>query len=210
MAQNSLCGWGLAILQAHPTDPNRLFWSGGCHAGRDFAESLRQSFDQGQTFTDVYNNRELTTDAPSGFPVALIGGQGAEPLRWYLAINRDMRLGGSSLVRSDDDGGTWSVVLNHVGGGGESPDKSAFSVRIAALAYDPNYPDAVFVARSGWISGFPPQLVTSGVTESTDGGQTWNDLGNQQMGDVKDVALGIDGQNLFLASDQGVFRLSLQ
>ena len=38
---------------------------------------------------------------------------------------------------------------------------------------------------------------------------TWSDLGSQQMGDVKDMALGIDAQSLFLASDQGVFRLAL-
>jgi hypothetical protein len=35
-------------------------------------------------------------------------------------------------------------------------------------------------------------------------------LGNQQTSVIADVALGIDGRNLFLATDRGVARLALQ
>jgi hypothetical protein len=52
--------------------------------------------------------------------------------------------------------------------------------------------------------------VSSGVALSTDGGQTWNDLGNQQTGKIADLVLGIDGRYPFLATDSGVARLALQ
>jgi photosystem II stability/assembly factor-like uncharacterized protein len=209
-SHNSLCGWGVKILLPHPVDANRLFFSGGCHAGRDFAETLKESIDQGQTFTDIYGNRQPAIDALSGFPQALTGGDGTDPQRWYLAINRDQRFGGSFLMRSDDDGRSWYAVLDHVGGGSEDPDKSKFSVTIRAMAYDAANPATVYVARNGAYPGFPPTSVTSGVAVSGDGGQTWNDLGNQQMGSIADLALGIDGQYLFVASDRGVARLAVR
>jgi hypothetical protein len=46
-----------------------------------------------------------------GYPQFLVGGQGVEPRRFYLAVNRDRRAGGSSRFRSDDDGATWNEVL---------------------------------------------------------------------------------------------------
>jgi hypothetical protein len=209
-SQNSLCGWGVQILLPHPTDPDRLFFSGGCHAGRDFSETLKESTDQGRTFTDVYVNTQTETDALSGFPHSLVGGQGAAPSRWYLAINRDQRSGGSFLMRSDNDTGSWDPVLDFVGGGSFDSNKDNYSVTIAAVAYDPGNPDSVYVARNSAYFGFPPTPVSSGVTVSVDGGQTWNDLGNQQTGSIADLALGIDGHYLFLATDRGVARLALQ
>jgi len=114
------------------------------------------------------------------------------------------------LLRSDDDGASWDTVLDFQGGGTFNQDQTAFSVQIAGLADDPNNPDAVYVARNGAYPGFPPTPVTNGVTQSSDGGQTWNDLGNQQEGTIADLALGIDGQYLFLATDHGGARLPLQ
>jgi Sortilin, neurotensin receptor 3, len=78
-AQYSLCGWGVPVLMPHPTDASRLFFSGGCHAGRDFSETLQQSVDYGQSFTDIYVDRDAAYDALSGYPQALVGGTGAEP-----------------------------------------------------------------------------------------------------------------------------------
>ena len=207
----SLCGWGVPILLAHPSDPNRLFFSGGCHAGRDFSETLKQSTDQGQTFSYSYVNMNPGIDTLSGYPKTLVGGQGADAQRWYMAVNRDSRAGGSFLLTSDDDAGSWNALLDFVGGGPEDPNKDTnFSVTMQALAYDPSNPDTVYVARSGAYFGYPPTPVTSGVSVTWDGGQTWNDLGNQQQGTLNDLALGIDGAYLFLATDHGVVRLALQ
>ena len=210
-AHNSLCGWGVAILQPHPTDASRLFFSGGCHAGRYVSETLKHSTDQGQTFIYSWSNPGASTVAAAGFPKSLAGGRGANPQRWYLSVNRDARAGGSFLVASDDDAVSWDTVLDYAGGGTESPDRdTSFSTTMQAVAYDPSNPDTAYVARSGANAGYPPTPVTSGVTVTSDRGQTWNDLGNQQEGTLNDLALGIDGQYLFLATDHGVSRMPLQ
>jgi photosystem II stability/assembly factor-like uncharacterized protein len=209
-SQNTLCGWGTQLIVPHPTDISRLIFSAGCHAGRDFFEIVQQSTNQGQTFSEWYAVRQITGDAPTGFPKSLVGGQGAAPQRWYLAMNRDQRFGGSVLVRSDDDGASWDTILDYQGGGTFAQNSTDFSVRMAAMAYDAANPDTVYVARNSAYPGFPPTPVTSGVTVTADGGQTWNDLGNQQTGTIADLAFGIDGRFLFLATERGVARMALQ
>jgi hypothetical protein len=47
------------------------------------------------------------------------------------------------------------------------------------------------------------------VTASFDAGRSWSPLGRQDLGTLYDLALGIDGQNLYAATDQGVWRLAL-
>ncbi|MBV9582193.1 MAG: hypothetical protein JO057_26720, partial [Chloroflexi bacterium] len=206
----SLCGWGVRLFEAHPTDATRVFLSSGCFAGRNFGASLQQSTDQGKTFQDWWKF-DASGGPLSGYPHSLTGGAGAAPARWYLAVNRDPRLGGSVVVRSDDDGMTWTAVLTYTGGGAFGPagsDPNAWNIQIAGLADDPSTPDTLYVARTA-VSPVDQSVQTSGVTTSSDGGVTWSDLGSQQQGQLADLALGIDGQNLYLASDQGLFQLSL-
>jgi len=206
----SLCGWGVRLLQAHPTDPMRVFLSSGCFAGRNFGASLQQSTDQGKTFNDWWTSAAVGSPL-SGYPHSLVGGLGAVPTRWYLAFNRDPRIGGSAVMRSDDDGSTWTPVLSYDGGGGfGSPgsDPNAWNIQIAGLADVSSAPDTLYVARTA-LSPADQSVQTSGVATSTDGGATWSDLDSQQLGHLADLALGIDGQNLYLASDQGLFQLSL-
>ena len=45
---------------------------------------------------------------------------------------------------------------------------------------------------------------------SNDGGASWTDLGQEDIGaEIRDLALGIDGANLYAATEGGVFRLNL-
>lgn len=69
------------------------------------------------------------------------------------------------------------------------------------LAHDPANPNRVWVGRAG---------TQQGVVYSEDGGATWQDFGRQDVGRVSDLALGIDGGNLFAATDQGVWRMRLE
>jgi hypothetical protein len=114
------------------------------------------------------------------------------------------------LFRSDDDGATWSSVLVYRGGGspGFGGDPLTSAVEIAGLAYDPADPDHIYVGRQAFptYSG-PPD--GGAVTTSTDSGATWSDLGAQDIGAVSDLALGIDGRNLYAATDHGLWRLRL-
>lgn len=207
----SLCSWDLPILQPYPTDARRVFRAADCIAGRNFGETLAQSINAGESWTALFNPQPF---APPflGYPQYLVGGQGLEPLRFYLAVNRDRRAGGSSVVRSDDDGATWNEVLAYRGGGspGFAPDvdPNAPNVRLGGLAYDPAHPDQIYVGRQVFLGYFEP--ATGGaVASSLDGGGTWADLGRQDIGAVNDLALGVDRQFLFAAADQGLWRLRL-
>jgi len=55
---------------------------------------------------------------PDHYPARLVGGSGAAPTRFYLAANRDGRLGGSDLVRTDDDEATAADIRTNTGSPG--------------------------------------------------------------------------------------------
>lgn len=190
----SLCGLGLPLLQPHPADPRRLFRVQNCYAGRTTFDALSQSQDQGASFTLAFWENFL-------FVKRLVGGRGSAPERWYLAADRDERLGGSTVWRSDDDGRTWTETLAFERAWTPVPgQKVAPDVDIGGLAYDPARPDRVFIALAG---------EGEGVQTSLDGGASWQPLGRQDLGRANALALGIDGQNLYTATERGLWRLRL-
>lgn len=134
------------------------------------------------------------------------------PGRWYLAVNADGRLGGSTLLRTDDDGATWVDILEFRGGGTQDPNASSgdvWDVQIHGLAYDISQTDTVYVARTATSATTDWTVpITSGVAVSTDVGQTWSDSGSQQLGTITDLAFTGDGSHLLLASDEGLFMRS--
>jgi photosystem II stability/assembly factor-like uncharacterized protein len=210
--QFSLCTASVTILQPHPTDVERVFRAAPCNAGRTFGASLNQSTDYAGTWTAVFNPEPFAKPL-LGYPRRLVGGQGTAPARFYLAVNRDRRLGGSSLFRTDDDGATWTELLANRGGGtpayippGEDPN--APNIGLGGLAYDPANPDHLFVGRQSY-PGYFAAADGGGVSESRDAGLSWSDLGRQDIGAVNDLAWGIDGRNLYAATEQGVWRLRL-
>src|SRR5205823_4687815 len=125
-------------------------------------------------------------------PRRLAGGQGQQPTRWYLIADAFMGIGGGSVLRSDDDGATWSLVLR--------AEDTAPS--LGGLAYDPSQPDDVWVA-----TGQTPDPDVTGVRASTDGGQTWSYLGRPDIGWVNDLVLAADGSGLFAATNEGIWWL---
>jgi photosystem II stability/assembly factor-like uncharacterized protein len=188
--RNSPCSYEIDLLQFHPTDPSRLFRSAGCFAGRDFGHPLAESRDQGVSWSQLFRPQV-------GFPQQLIGGQGTNPSRFYLLAHHGMATY-SVIFRSDDDGLSWSKIYELEGAKapvqpGDPPPT------IGAIAYDPCNPERVYLGLGGGQSG---------VQISSDGGQTWAPLGRQDLGPVKDLALGFDGLNLYAATDRGVWRIS--
>jgi len=176
------CGWTLTLFAAHPADTQRAFRTAACAAGRDLSLSLSHTTDQGATWSRVFS--------PSrGYPELLVGGAGAAPTRYYLvAMRRGPTEVGGHLFRSDDDGANWRETRFFDG------------ALVNGLSYDPTAPDRVYVGlgRGG-----------NSVLGSTDRGTTWTDLGLPDGSSVNDVALGIDGRNLYAATDTGLWRLPL-
>lgn len=183
------CTPQLDLLRAHPTNDQRLFYSAGCYAGRNVfgGHPLGQSMNRGTTMAPLL---QVSGRAARG----LIGGQGVAPGRLYVSQNPLGPGISAALYRSDDDGATWSSVLDFPNPGG-----TGVTV-ITGLAYDPANPDRVYVGISG---------PDHGVQTSDDGGQTWTVVGQEDIGNVREVLLGIDGLNLYAATDSGLWVLSL-
>jgi hypothetical protein len=126
-------------------------------------------------------------------------------------VNRDFRFGGSTLLRTDNDGATWHTVLTFRGGGdGGCTEPGDFDVQIGGLTMDDQ--GRLYLARNAYAPGAvlkDDTLITSGVAFSADQGATWSDLASQQSGRITDLELGPDRQSLFAATDQGLYRLAL-
>src|SRR6266536_2588462 len=107
----------------------------------------------------------------------------------------------------------WSVDRGSSRGGGSrgfapDVDPTAPNLRLGGLAYEPAQPDHVYVARQVFPAFFEPPA-GGAVAASLDGGETWADLGRQDIGAVSDLALGADDGWLFAATDQGLWRWRL-
>ena len=228
------CTWTVHLLQAHPTDASRLFRAIECHHGLS-SSLLQESRDRGGSWAvladtggtrpeTVKDPRQQPAPAPTSVPLGRIvplsekeraigttgtleGGQGAQPSRFYLVVTKPAQGGGMSLLQSDDDGLTWIERLSYAGGGGMTPaNDSRPNVTLSSLSLDPSTPDRLYGAFHEQVKGQP---ATDALRTSQDGGQTWTDLGPGSPGPVADLALGIDGRNLYAASGSGVWRLAL-
>jgi photosystem II stability/assembly factor-like uncharacterized protein len=211
--ESSLCGWSVLLLQPHPTNADGLFQTTACLAGRTFGACLEHSADGGASWLAVFNPEPHRTLA-LGYPSRLVVGRDNTPGRSYLATNRDGRLGGSALVRSDDDANTWTEVLVFEGGGTpgyrqpEDPP-GAPNVRIGGLAIDDVDPDHVYVGLRVYDQYPPRQPVGGWVLVSTDGGASWAELGRRDLGGINDLALSPATHSLYAATGRGLWRLDL-
>jgi hypothetical protein len=82
-------------------------------------------------------------------------------------------------------------------------------VEIGGLAYDPAQPDRHYVGLNDCVGHFSQRTCAGRVTASSDGGATWAGLGGRALAKVNDLALGIDGLNVYAATDEGLWRLRL-
>lgn len=182
VSQHVSCDWGVALLQAHATDPNRVYLAASC-VRTGVQATLEESTDRGATWRDLYRPRLAEPDW-------LVTASSL-----HLAIRKDQRGGGSILTRSQDEGATWTTILEHAG---QQPD-----VWIGGLAGDPTNPDRLLLglnAKQG------PSTLPSQIRLSTDGGVTWAAIAPPDLPRLHDVKFGVDGKMLFAATDSGVWR----
>jgi photosystem II stability/assembly factor-like uncharacterized protein len=124
------------------------------------------------------------TPPDAGGAMRIVGGRAAEP-RFYLAT-RLVPNTASRIYESEDGVGDWRRIA-------EARDKT-----IDALADDPLNPDRLYVGTS-----------TGNVAALVGGDQQWAALGEQAIGAIHDLVLGVDRANLYAATEQGVWRYAL-
>jgi photosystem II stability/assembly factor-like uncharacterized protein len=174
-------GIGITLFAAHPSDPNVAFQGIVGFRGNGNQTSLRRTDDQGKTWNEVFYKVVR-------YPVQIVGGQGANPSRFYVAMSSEEQP--SLVARSDDGGITWveTAALS------EMPAHQ----EIYGLAYDQTNPDRVWVAP-----------IKGSILASEDGGASWTAISPPEW-EVSDLALGVDGASLYAAGKQGVMRLPLR
>jgi hypothetical protein len=167
----SNCLSNTAALQPHPTDAGRIFRQQTCNPGVSVNGALAESRDYGSTWTKLLDR--------SGYrPTRVVGGRGVMPERLYSQLWNWTR-GNNVLVRSDDDGATWSETTEPWAGLTLPPE--AEYVNLGGLDTDPTIADRLYAALNVNRSVQPPVVTTSfllsRIMVSNDAGQSWADLG---------------------------------
>lgn len=198
----SLCGWSTFLIEPHPKDPRRVFWTSGCIAGRNISglplmHSSRQGDDwaTARPAADQESLRSLQI-----FAQWLDGGFSSSPIRWYQAGNNRTMASLAQLARSDDDGVHWRVLLEYV-----NPAVAPTSTYITAFAPDPVVPDRLYLITETSTRGANP-VVEYRARVSDDGGTSWRELPGEIPGAVKKLAISGNGGTLYLLTDAGLFR----
>lgn len=185
----------------HPLDPRRVMRPQVCNPGGSTNGALAESTDQGTSWTKRF-------DRAGTRPIRMVVGEGAMPGRFYMSLWH-----GASrrtlLLRSDDDGATWSNTTEPWSIVELSPE--TWQVDVNGFDTDLTTPDRVYAAlnvqRAPTQTPGAPGFLFSRVLVSEDAGLTWSDTGFGGESFVNDLKLGIDGRNLYVSTASGVWRL---
>ena len=180
----------------HPTDAARVLRVAGEYVASTFVADVEVSDDQATSWER--RGRPEIEGLATGIS-DLVGFTGSRPERLYAVTRTREVIGpgrvnrpiGGSAFRSDDEARTWTRILS-----AERPGEEVKEPTITGLAYDPRYPDFVYVA------------LENGVLQSADAGRTWSQLGRQDLPRITALAFGIDGRYLFAATEAGLFRIN--
>jgi hypothetical protein len=204
------CGYTVRLLLPHAVSITRILTIEGC-TGRGEDPLAGRSADRGATvtlFPDLQPERWAAN--------AAVGGGGASPDRWYVSLFRPgmpySRIRHSKVVRTDDNGASWTTVYEAEGGSPDSGKAKPVDF-VNELTYDPKRPDHVYAALSHYDAVEPGlrehKLAGHAVRMSRDGGATWSELGAPDAPSVTRLAVGVDGRYLFAATEKGVYRIAL-
>jgi hypothetical protein len=204
-----VCGHSVREFRPHAINGARLLTVEGCTARDDPFSYV--SYDEGRTSSSFPEIDRLSwASGPT------VGGQGVDPARWYAVTYRSHvlynRIRHSRLLRSDDDGASWTTVFEE--NSGEPYKGTAIPVDyVARLAYDAPHPDDVFAVFERYVPDsdrykeLKPRSFT--VRRSRDAGATWSELGARDLPEVYGLAVGVDGRYLYARTLKGAYRMAL-
>jgi hypothetical protein len=188
----SASGW----IQPDASDAGRVFTSircsGSIGGGAPRAPRVLQSQDQGQSWSDFFRSGAGGVRDLYGDVVAVAGNTRPSAGVYLVAVQNDGRLGGSSVLRTVDDGRSWTEVLSFQGAAGIS--ESVWN----------DLPNITAQTRLGFDPQHPEQIILGDSWASPDGGKSW---GSVAGADLTDLAMTPNG--LFAASSAGVLRLAV-
>ena len=126
-----------------------------------------------------------------GDPIGLVGGVAPKSGVYLVSVRADFRLGGSAVLRSVDDGQTWTQVLAFQGGVGggvtnwtDLPDVSD----PGKLAFDPDHPE---------------DIILGPTRASADGGSQWGSIADINLADVATTSNGVFGATVVQITPAG-------
>jgi photosystem II stability/assembly factor-like uncharacterized protein len=204
------CGFGVRRIVPDSVISTRVLTIEGC-SGRGSIRS-EMSADEGRTTAWF-----PAFPYPSDWSAAdAVGGRGAMPERWYVSMQRSdityTRNHHSRLMRTDDNGATWTAVFDEDGGDPDHGPRQAVDF-VTQIAYNPQHPDDVFAVFEHYVPDASPltphHLTGFTIRASHDAGQTWTDLGAQDLPTVNRLAVGVDGRYLYATTSKGVYRLAV-
>jgi hypothetical protein len=220
------CAWWTTVLYPHPTDADRLFIASDCTTGRSTESQLQIRTNRGATVGQTYR-----TDR--GYrPVTFAGGP--PPGHLLMAMGDiggivNEQSSGVSILRSEDDGATWLQILS-LGSVSDTlvrtpaatpvPNEShdllaPIRFDVTAIAIGPADPLVAYVgiAQSmtvGRERSTPGRILRYSLETSSSGSRyhRWRDLAVISQGRLLDLAVSTDGQYLYAATDNGLWRLA--
>ena len=147
-------GW----IRPNAGEARSVFWSINCSGsiggGAPRGATVSESHDQGQTWSDFFKSGAGGIPYLNGDVVALVGNVRPSSGTYLLAVQNDGRQGGSSVLRTVDDGRTWTRVLSFEGAAGVpgSDWNDLSNVKAPTrLGFDPQHPEQIVIGDS-WAS----------------------------------------------------------
>ncbi|HEX2034488.1 MAG TPA: hypothetical protein VHS99_09915, partial [Chloroflexota bacterium] len=194
----TLCGWSFPVVEPDPVVRERVYLAYGCLAGRTLSIPLRVSQDlwatDGETIFSPPPSRS-TDPLHYLYPRRVaFEPQGRHGL---LGADRDARLGGSVLARTDDGGTSWRPLLAFLPPPATPPGPHA---RVADFVAELPALNRLFVGLAG---------TDQGVLRSEDGGTIWRRLGSAAIGPVNTLAVDWSAGLLYAGTTRGLWLLPL-
>jgi photosystem II stability/assembly factor-like uncharacterized protein len=193
---------GATDIELDPLTPTTLYAS-------FWGDAIYKSTDAGKHWSPIMNGFPAGAnfvDPQTRFSIAISHPSAASPAVLYAGFDYDNAAGEHQAARvwkSTDAGAHWGVLPTGTGINSVLDYCGTQCFYDNVIEVDPNDPDVVFAGGSFGYSLSPP---SGGIFRSTDGGDTWVNLGWDQHPDFHALAFDPnDTRHVLVGSDGGVW-----